>query len=90
MDNLLAEGKIKPMLVVVPDTETDIPEAIAENFPPQERRKTFYPLNAKAADNELMNDIIPLIDARLMCVKTRMAGRSPGCRRAVIRRWSPE
>jgi enterochelin esterase family protein len=28
------------MLVVVPDTETDIPEAIAENFPPQERRKT--------------------------------------------------
>lgn len=40
MDNLLAEGKIKPMLVVVPDTETDTPEAIAENFPPQERRKT--------------------------------------------------
>lgn len=35
MDNLLAEGKIKPMLVVVPDTETDIPEAVAENFPPQ-------------------------------------------------------
>ncbi len=32
MDNLLAEGKIKPMLVVVPDTETDIPEAVAENF----------------------------------------------------------
>ena len=64
MDNLLAEGKIKPMLVVVPDTETDIPEAVAENFPPQERRKTFYPLNAKAADKELMNDIIPLIDAR--------------------------
>ncbi len=30
MDNLLAEGKIKPMLVVVPDTETDIPEAVAE------------------------------------------------------------
>lgn len=23
MDNLLAEGKIKPMLVVIPDTETD-------------------------------------------------------------------
>lgn len=58
MDNLLAEGKIKPMLVVVPDTETDIPQAIAENFPPQERRKNFYPLNAKAADNELMHDII--------------------------------
>lgn len=40
MDNLCRrKAKIKPMLVVVPDTETDVPEAIAENFPPQERRK---------------------------------------------------
>nr|WP_253461103.1 esterase [Erwinia persicina] len=64
MDNLLAEGKIKPMLVVVPDTETDIAQAIPENFPPKDRRKTFYLLNAKAADRELMHDIIPLVDAR--------------------------
>ncbi len=33
MDNLMAEGKIKPMLVVVPDTETESAEAIPENFP---------------------------------------------------------
>lgn len=64
MDNLLAEDKIKPMLVVVPDTETDIAQAIPENFPPKDRRKTFYLLNAKAADRELMHDIIPLVDAR--------------------------
>ncbi|HBV39250.1 MAG TPA: glycoside hydrolase [Erwinia sp.] len=64
MDNLLAEGKIEPMLVVVPDTETDIAQAIPENFPPKDRRKTFYLLNAKAADRELMHDIIPLVDAR--------------------------
>ena len=64
MDNLLAEGKIKPMLVVIPDTETDILEAVAENFPHKERRKAFYPLNAKAADRELMQDIITLIGAR--------------------------
>ncbi|WP_039055441.1 alpha/beta hydrolase-fold protein [Enterobacter sp. Bisph1] len=64
MDNLLAEGKIKPMLVVIPDTETDIAAATPENFPPKDRRKTFYPLNAKAADGELMNDIIPLISTR--------------------------
>lgn len=64
MDNLLAEGKIKPMLVVVPDTETDIAQAIPENFPPKDRRKTFYLLNAKAVDRELMHDIIPLVDAR--------------------------
>ncbi|MCU6190621.1 esterase family protein, partial [Enterobacter bugandensis] len=64
MDNLMAEGKIKPMLVVVPDTETESAEAIPENFPPAERRKSVYPLNAKAADRELMSEIIPLVDTR--------------------------
>ncbi len=75
MDNLLAQGKIKPMLVVVPDTETDITQAIAENYPPKDRRKTFYPLNAKAADRELMDDIIPLVDGRFN-VRTDAAGRA--------------
>lgn len=88
MDNLLAEGKIKPMLVVVPDTETDIPQAIAENFPPQERRKNFYPLNAKAADNELMHDIIPLIDSRFNVPKDAdgraLAGLSQGGYQALV------
>lgn len=88
MDNLLAEGKIKPMLVVVPDTETDIPEAVAEDFPPQERRKTFYPLNAQAADKELMQDIIPLIDARFNVRKDAdgraLAGLSQGGYQALV------
>lgn len=82
MDNLLAEGKIKPMLVVVPDTETDIAAAIPENFPPKERRKEFYPLNAQAADRELMQDIIPLIDSRFNVRKDTdgraLAGLSQG------------
>lgn len=82
MDNLLAEGKIKPMLVVVPDTETDIAAAIPENFPPKERRKEFYPLNAQAADRELMQDIIPLIDSRFNVRKDAdgraLAGLSQG------------
>ncbi len=64
MDNLLAEKKIVPMLVVIPDTETDRPDLVPENFPPQERRKDFYPRNALAADQELIHDIIPLINAR--------------------------
>lgn len=82
MDNLLAEGKIKPMLVVVPDTETDIAAAIPENFPPKERRKEFYPLNAQAADRELMQDIIPLVDSRFNVRKDAdgraLAGLSQG------------
>ena len=63
LDNLLAAGRIQPMIVVIPDTETDIPEAIPENFPASERRKTFYPLNAKAADRELIEDLIPYMQA---------------------------
>jgi Enterochelin esterase and related enzymes len=52
------------MLVVVPDTETDAEGIVPETFVPGERRKVFYPLNAKAADRELMTDIIPLISKR--------------------------
>ncbi|AVA23193.1 MULTISPECIES: esterase [unclassified Rhizobium] len=59
LDNLLAEKKIEPMIVVIPDTETDVPDAVAENFPAAERRKNFYPANAEAADRELIEDLIP-------------------------------
>ncbi|GAB2931904.1 hypothetical protein GCM10011328_36810 [Hafnia psychrotolerans] len=61
MDNLLAEKKITPMLVVIPDTETDAKDIVPEAFVPKERRQTFYPANAAAADRELMQDIIPLV-----------------------------
>ncbi|OCJ11050.1 glycoside hydrolase [Rhizobium sp. AC27/96] len=63
LDNLLAEKKIEPMIVVIPDTETDIAEAIAENFPAADRRKDFYPANAEAADRELIEDLIPYMKA---------------------------
>ncbi len=59
LDNLLAEKKIEPMIVVIPDTETDVPDAIAENFPGADRRANFYPANAEAADRELTDDLIP-------------------------------
>ncbi|MFB5173976.1 alpha/beta hydrolase-fold protein [Erwinia amylovora] len=75
MDNLLAEGKIKPMLVVMADTETDANGIIAEDYLPQERRKVFYPLNADAADRELMYEIIPLINQRFN-VRHDAAGRA--------------
>jgi enterochelin esterase-like enzyme len=88
MDNLLAEGKIKPMLVVVPDTETDAKGIIPEDFVPQDRRKAFYPLNAKAADSELMSDIIPLISQRFNVRKDAdgraLAGLSQGGYQALV------
>ncbi|QMN56246.1 esterase family protein [Citrobacter freundii] len=88
MDNLQAEGRIKPMLVVVPDTETDAKGIVPEDFVPQDRRKVFYPMNAKAADNELMNDIIPLIDKRFNVRKDAegraLAGLSQGGYQALV------
>jgi enterochelin esterase-like enzyme len=59
LDNLLAEKKIEPMIVVIPDTETDVPDAIAENMPASDIRKAFFPANAEAADRELTQDLIP-------------------------------
>ena len=59
LDNLLAEKKIEPMIVVIPDTETDVPDAIAENTLGADLRKTFFPDNAVAADRELVEDLIP-------------------------------
>ncbi|KAA9001411.1 esterase family protein [Affinibrenneria salicis] len=88
MDNLLAQGKITPMLVVIPDTETDIPQAIPENFAPQTRRQVFYPRNAQAADSELIHDIIPLIGRRFNVRKDAdgraLAGLSQGGYQALV------
>ncbi|SHO56573.1 alpha/beta hydrolase-fold protein [Vibrio quintilis] len=60
MDNLYAEKKVKPMLVVIPDTEALVPET----FIASERGKVFHPQNAVVEDQELMQDIIPLIAKR--------------------------
>ncbi|WP_211230522.1 alpha/beta hydrolase-fold protein [Inquilinus limosus] len=75
LDNLLAEKKIVPMIVVIPDTETDIPAAVPEDFPGNTRRQTFYTPNAMAADRELIEDIIPYMEAHYR-VRTDAAGRA--------------
>lgn len=88
MDNLLAEGKIVPMLVVMPDTETDAEGAIPESFAPATRRDTFYPRNALAADKELTQEIMPLIAARYAVRKEAegqaLAGLSQGGYQALV------
>jgi enterochelin esterase family protein len=82
MDNLLAEKKIAPMLVVIPDTETDAKGIVPEEFVTKDRRKEFYPRNAAAADKELTGDIIPLISktfrARNDAAGRALAGLSQG------------
>jgi enterochelin esterase family protein len=63
LDNLLAEQKARPMIVVIPDTEADVPHAIPENFPGADRRRDFYPPNADAVDRELIEDLIPYMNS---------------------------
>ncbi|MGY5805758.1 esterase [Rhizobium sp. LEGMi12c] len=75
LDNLLAEKKIEPMIVVIPDTETDVPNAIAENFPAADRRANFYPANAEAADRELTEDLIPYMKKHYR-VRNEASGRA--------------
>jgi enterochelin esterase-like enzyme len=76
------------MIVVIPDTETDATEAIPENFVPAERRKTFYPANAAAADRELIGDIIPYVEkhyrARTDAAGRAIAGLSQGGYQALV------
>ena len=88
MDNLLAEGKIKPMLLVIPDTETDTATTTPETYVPKERRKVFYPRNADAADRELIHDIIPLINQRFNVRRDAggraLAGLSQGGYQALV------
>jgi enterochelin esterase family protein len=57
LDNLLAEGKAVPMIVVVPEAHALPPEDIpgTDNTP-------YLAKNQQAVDEELFHDIIPFID----------------------------
>ena len=88
MDNLLAEKKIEPMLVVMPDTETEIEGVMPESFAPANRREAFYPRNALAADKELIKEIMPMIAQRYAVRKDAqgraLAGLSQGGYQALV------
>ncbi|WP_210383993.1 MULTISPECIES: esterase [Rhizobium] len=88
LDNLLAEKKIEPMIVVIPDTETDVPDAIAENTLGADLRKTFFPNNAIAADRELVEDLIPYMKKHYRVRDTgdgrAIAGLSQGGYQALV------
>jgi enterochelin esterase-like enzyme len=65
LDNLLAQGKAVPMIVVVPDAHAlpfeTIPATKPGLFP---NLDTFWAQNEKTADEELFHDIIPFIQTR--------------------------
>lgn len=88
MDNLFAEGKIKPMLVVVAETETDTPTTVPESYRYSDIRSQFYHPNAVLGDRELIHDIIPLINERYHVRKDAdgraIAGLSQGGYQALL------
>ena len=59
LDNLLAQGKAVPMIVVVPEAHALPPEDIAGTD-----HSPYLAENQKAVDEELFRDIIPLIETR--------------------------
>jgi enterochelin esterase-like enzyme len=61
MDNLLAQGKCRPMIVVIPDTHALNPDILPIGL---EHLKPYWAKNEEAADQELFQDIIPFIQEK--------------------------
>jgi enterochelin esterase family protein len=74
LDNLYADGKIPPMVVIIPETETDAPNTIAETFLRADIAD-FFAENALGEDRELTDDLIPYIEAHYD-VRRNKAGRA--------------
>ncbi|MDD5152248.1 MAG: alpha/beta hydrolase-fold protein, partial [Flavobacterium sp.] len=81
MDNLLADGKIKPMIMVFPNCNTNM---TIENPKPdeQEERKGGYKGYGTSFENDLLHDIIPYIESHYSVYTDRkhrtLAGLSMG------------
>jgi len=78
MDNLIAEGKAKPMIVVM-----DRGAAVDPTAPrPQRNQGMRAAFNNKALENVFINEIIPMIDKQFRTIADRdhraMAGLSMG------------
>jgi enterochelin esterase-like enzyme len=62
LDNLLAEGKALPMVVVVPEAHALAPEVVPVTSPDFGTTVTPYLIeNQRAVDEELFHDIIPFV-----------------------------
>jgi enterochelin esterase-like enzyme len=88
LDNLLAEGKAVPMIVVMPEAHALPPEATPVISPDFVTTVTPYlPGNQRAVDAELFHDIIPFIGAHYYisdeCRERAIAGLSMGGLQAI-------
>ncbi|MEO8254125.1 MAG: alpha/beta hydrolase-fold protein [Flavobacterium sp.] len=83
LDNLIAEGKANPFIIVM-DNGTWVPSSQPKSAPPADRSKGNWPPKgwADAFSKTLLDDIIPMIDANYRTVANQsnraMAGLSMG------------
>jgi enterochelin esterase family protein len=77
-DNLLAEGKARPMLIVMPNGHSLPPPTPAE----LRTRERWFPDNTESFERELLSEIIPAVEARFRVHKGQayraVAGLSMG------------
>jgi enterochelin esterase-like enzyme len=81
IDNLLADGKIKPVIMVFPNCNTN--KTVSNSKPDeQEERKGGFKGYGKSFENDLLNDIIPYIESHYSVYTDRehraLAGLSMG------------
>jgi len=81
IDNLIAEGKIGPVIMVFPNCNTNI--TVSNPKPDeQEERKSGFKGYGKSFENDLLNDIIPYIESHYSVYTDRkhraLAGLSMG------------
>jgi enterochelin esterase family protein len=81
-DNLIARGKARPMVIVMPDGHTVVPAAAAASAPPTEDRTETRRRNNALFQADLFDDILPLIESSYRVRADRahraMAGLSMG------------
>ena len=81
IDNLIADGKIEPVIMVFPNCNTNV--TVSNPKPDeQEERKGGFKGYAKSFENDLLNDIIPYIESHYSVYTDRkqraLAGLSMG------------
>jgi enterochelin esterase family protein len=78
-DNLLAEGKARPLVIVMPNGHSLLPPPLPGELRTRER---WFPDNTEAFERELLSEVIPAVEARFRVRKDRahraVAGLSMG------------
>jgi enterochelin esterase family protein len=83
LDNLIAAGKAKPMVVVMPQWQPARDRRVVPGVPPI--RQATAAFQGTDSTSELMKDVIPFVEKKLPCPARQS---EPGDRRALDGWWA--